>query len=184
MTEPYSDEALVLAEDAIYGAGPADSKPRVAAALQKLMDERDEAQRTFRCVEESEQYLAMQKRAEAVEASKAECVRLVRDWYELQKELQFGDVLLQILKEHSAPEQRSVPVPVPADTLDLDELQRLCDAATPGPWNVVVFELDRAAWGSYEPTTEQHNADMRLVDAARDALPKLIAEVRRLRGAP
>jgi hypothetical protein len=58
--------------------------------------------------------------------------------------------------------------------LDLDELQRLCDAATPGPWDVedgvvlrkvgdVIFVEDAA-----------------FIAAARDALPKLIARVREL----
>jgi hypothetical protein len=72
---------------------------------------------------------------------------------------------------------------VPA--LDLDALQRLCDAATCGPWeaddgsmtvrsdDVVVCDVDTGL-------REGDLADAAFISAARDALPKLIARVREL----
>ncbi len=78
----------------------------------------------------------------------------------------------------------------PSTADDLDELQQLCDAATPGPWVLdacelyvlgeeLVFTLETGDDGE---ATRTSRADARFVIAARDALPKLIAEVRRLRG--
>ena len=61
----------------------------------------------------------------------------------------------------------------------LDELERLCEAATPGPWT-----LDESESGLIGPHCEPivEACDALFIAAARDALPKLIAEVRRLRG--
>lgn len=70
-----------------------------------------------------------------------------------------------------------------AESADLDELQRLCDAATPGPWTVdgayVECPLGTVAVCTDGATKPQPEACF--MAAARDALPKLIAEVRRLR---
>jgi hypothetical protein len=75
------------------------------------------------------------------------------------------------------------------DALDLDALQKLCDAATPAPWdcdfgdyNVLLApdgERVMVAAGDRHWATHQFNASF--IAAARDALPKLIAEVRQLR---
>jgi len=79
---------------------------------------------------------------------------------------------------------------VPVAALDLDELQRLCDAATPGPWKFgdgyAWFTVDgpdgREVCETGDATDAAHH-DGAFIAAARDALPKLIAEVRRLREA-
>jgi len=84
------------------------------------------------------------------------------------------------------------PVAVPATSTDdalagyLDELERLCAAATPGPW----FMQDGDVWccPSGEEQQEYIVGLVRVLDfvdgafvaAARDALPKLIAKVREL----
>lgn len=78
--------------------------------------------------------------------------------------------------------------------LDLDALQRLCDAATPGPWvysellasiggrdgalvcAMTTSRLDEAG----DEQNPQAAADGEFLEAARDALPKLIAKVRDL----
>lgn len=75
----------------------------------------------------------------------------------------------------------------------LDQLQALCDAATPGEWHDDGRSVERIAelgvdddgilCGVY--TREYYNEDRnrqntRFIAAARDAVPKLIAEVRRL----
>jgi len=75
---------------------------------------------------------------------------------------------------------------------DLDALQALCDEATSGPWDGEYGDYDCLTapdgqavviMGGYRDAgTHQRNA--RFVAAARDALPKLIAEVRRLRTMP
>jgi len=88
-----------------------------------------------------------------------------------------------------------------ASALDLDELQRLCDAATPGPWEIDDEGDLRAVCAGYDesrglmqlvrlyapvalaterPEWESHPPDVAFVSAARDALPKLIARVREL----
>lgn len=78
-----------------------------------------------------------------------------------------------------------------ASALDLDALQRLCDAATPGPWEydpdakAVSYDVlgHLAGWvcDVHElqiegARTRERNAAF--IAAARDALPKLIAEVK------
>ena len=92
---------------------------------------------------------------------------------------------------------RMAPPPTVASDLDLDELQRLCDAAMCGPW---VLDEDgdlraggRAPHGLYavatllapattEDSADSNDATARFIAAARDALPKLIARVRGLEG--
>lgn len=86
-------------------------------------------------------------------------------------------------------------------TLDLDELERLEREATPGPWKH--WDADGVAWDDpkacgYDsrengrgapyyctgPRTEsdtQAGRDAALIAAARNALPELLAEVRKLR---
>ena len=76
---------------------------------------------------------------------------------------------------------------------DLAELQRLCDAATPGPWTLDedgdLRAGGRAPHGLYavatllapattEDSAESNDATARFIAVARDALPKLIARVR------
>jgi hypothetical protein len=87
---------------------------------------------------------------------------------------------------------------MPAErALDLDALQQLCDAATPRPW--VYSELLASIGGRdgapvcvmsasrLDEAADEQNPqaawDGEFIEAARDALPKLIAEVRRLQGA-
>lgn len=65
----------------------------------------------------------------------------------------------------------------------LDELERLCNAATPGPWTA-----DVAAMFVFAPTSESvcefdgeaRDDDANFIATARHALPKLIAKVRQL----
>jgi hypothetical protein len=68
----------------------------------------------------------------------------------------------------------------------LDELQWLCNAATPGPWTIdesgdgVVAQNGNPiaeTWGG-----TRRLGDARFIAAARYALPRLIAELRRLSG--
>lgn len=61
------------------------------------------------------------------------------------------------------------------DVLDLDALQRLCDAATPGPWR-----LGRLWVTTADGLSKCLAINARFVEIARDALPKLIARVREL----
>jgi len=69
-------------------------------------------------------------------------------------------------------------------TFDLDELDKLCEAATDGPW-----EFD--AWGNITAhgegvcRVEWRRGDQNepLIAAARTAIPELVAEVRRLQEA-
>lgn len=67
---------------------------------------------------------------------------------------------------------------------ELAKLQALCDAATPGPWGA--FPIDeRRSWnvraakeGAIVHTV--YERDARFIAAARDALPRLIADSRGL----
>lgn len=71
---------------------------------------------------------------------------------------------------------------VPA--IDLDELQRLCDTATPGPWDggsAIVENSDGLTVCEFsDPASDASERDADFICAARDALPKLIAQVRQL----
>ena len=62
---------------------------------------------------------------------------------------------------------------------DLEELARLCAAATPGEWSVR-FQAVRCAGQSRDLGGWLYSADAQLVVAARNALPALIARVREL----
>lgn len=66
----------------------------------------------------------------------------------------------------------------------LDELERLCDAATPGPWSDANWEIsgpDREViFDIPDVAADVAQADAAFVAAARHALPKLIAKVREL----
>lgn len=74
------------------------------------------------------------------------------------------------------------------DALDLDALQALCDAATSGPWEydgprLAIFTPGRLGVCEFVDSDVEQAADDAngaFIAAARDALPKLIAEVRRL----
>jgi hypothetical protein len=76
---------------------------------------------------------------------------------------------------------------------DLDELQRLLDAATPGEWLAASAHLDRddGNWsimvvnpimpvvvGCSDDTVYLSRADAEFIAAAHNAMPALIAEVR------
>lgn len=71
---------------------------------------------------------------------------------------------------------------------ELAELERLCAGATPGPWgairprlNVRIMAGERYVMesGHYGVRTEE---DAQLIAAARNALPRLLAELKRRRG--
>lgn len=86
------------------------------------------------------------------------------------------------------------PRPTPTDADDafagyLDELEQLCDQATPGPWTLDyegTSVLVPGGWvlvedrGHRYAPTETREADARFIATARDALPKLIERVRTL----
>ena len=81
-----------------------------------------------------------------------------------------------------------------------DELEKLLKAGTPTPWFVggVRFKMDRSEWHGimsyneakkqddnvclvgYDPRTGEGHADARLIVAAVNALPELLAKVKRL----
>ena len=78
---------------------------------------------------------------------------------------------------------------------ELDELERLANAATPGPWVLVTSRVgpasphhaprvDHAVMSNGGPIVafglHSQRADPRLIAAAREAIPKLIARVREL----
>jgi len=81
------------------------------------------------------------------------------------------------------------PLPSTTDVAEafagyLDELERICNAATPGPWT-----LDEHGDGLRAPNGNpivetwsgtRRRGDARFIEAARYALPKLIAELREL----
>lgn len=78
-----------------------------------------------------------------------------------------------------------------APDADLAELQRLCDAATSGPWEYA-DDASQVLFGKGthggvvcefpDPAADATENDANFIAASRDALPKLIAEVRQLRG--
>jgi hypothetical protein len=72
---------------------------------------------------------------------------------------------------------------------ELDALEKLAAAATPGPWTIQFTTMSTRVYGPPEsfvcgmpaiddPTVEP---DAHFIAAAREAVPALIAEVRRLR---
>jgi hypothetical protein len=79
-------------------------------------------------------------------------------------------------------------------TLDLDALEALCNAATPGPWQMLTDDLLNGELIKWIATVEddgtngatvlcdgdvEHN-NLLFIAASRAALPALIAECRRL----
>jgi hypothetical protein len=79
--------------------------------------------------------------------------------------------------------------------MNLDKLKELCDRATPGPWetnhsgtHVAFRQNPNGSIGDYHfATIHGHAHDLanngRFIAAAREAMPKLIAEIDRLRAA-
>ena len=70
--------------------------------------------------------------------------------------------------------------PLEADRLDLDELERLADAATPGPWGRWALEdsLIVQSEDAQRIATARRGDDAGFIAAARGALPALIARLR------
>lgn len=70
--------------------------------------------------------------------------------------------------------------------MNIDELKKLAEAATPGPWDVSV-ELNGDGYRCLEifSTVQYRNwgDDARFIAAAREAVPELIAKVEKLEGA-
>lgn len=70
---------------------------------------------------------------------------------------------------------------------ELDKLEELANKATPGPWKIdgyASFSIAVAHIYSEILIANTHcNNDAKFVAASREAIPKLIAEVRRLRKA-
>src|SRR5690349_19052472 len=78
-----------------------------------------------------------------------------------------------------------VTTPIRPD--ELDEWQAACDGATEGPW-IARGEVVETEWGGPlnwggdgEPTEASNKRDARFIALARTAVPRLIAEVRRLK---
>lgn len=70
------------------------------------------------------------------------------------------------------------------DDLDLDELERLANDATPGPWTLTARGgIRHDEEYIVDPNSVALNCDGRFIAAARTAVPALIAEARRLRAA-
>lgn len=78
----------------------------------------------------------------------------------------------------------------PVTAEELAEWRRLCDAATPGPWEVkaTVFNSRVVSpsgvvvgdWGMASYLSDVDNG--KFIAASRQAMPRLLAEVERLRG--
>jgi hypothetical protein len=77
----------------------------------------------------------------------------------------------------SSPEQQA-----PTGPVDLDEVQRLCDAATPGPWEIHE-RFAETIWRGEEIIVDSTSglADTEFIAAARDLLPRMAAELRAAR---
>jgi len=103
--------------------------------------------------------------------------------------------------DEAAPELEPIPKPLapkqgppPATPLDLDALQALCDAATPGPWRCHRFTADspcdrilasedladEVIGAHYGEALRIDPKDAAFIIAAREALPRLIGRVREL----
>lgn len=75
---------------------------------------------------------------------------------------------------------------------ELDEIQSRCDAASPGPWKSYVEGRDHTSGSSFirTGTSEKRGEDIELTGAtiadqdfiagAREDVPRLLAEIRRL----
>jgi len=71
---------------------------------------------------------------------------------------------------------------------ELERLQQLCDAATAGPWTASIEGRDHDAGSSFIATVGDDieligatHADYDFIASARQAVPRLLAEVRSLR---
>jgi len=71
---------------------------------------------------------------------------------------------------------------------DLTRIQKLCDAATPGPWKAYVEGRDHESGSSFIQTdrddiemTGATDGDYDFIASARQDIPRLVAEVRALR---
>lgn len=65
---------------------------------------------------------------------------------------------------------------------ELDELEKLANAATPGPWEALDNGDAYVVLGDVTDICCPHHAeDMEFIASSREAIPKLIVEVRRLR---
>lgn len=77
------------------------------------------------------------------------------------------------------------PMPSPLTDQQLDDLDALCADTTPGPWShtdsgAIVAPLTQQHIADvWEPTAASRNGEF--IEAARDAVPALVAEVRCLR---
>lgn len=72
-----------------------------------------------------------------------------------------------------------------SESLDLAALKDLCEKATPGPWGVVGERSVAPTHTNHSFTSVpcSHLVDAQFIAASRSAVPALIAEVERLRGA-
>lgn len=76
----------------------------------------------------------------------------------------------------------------PLSDLELDAIQRRCDATTPGPWNSFIEGRDHTSGDSFIQTggedfclTGATIADLDFIASARQDIPRMIEEIRRLR---
>lgn len=72
--------------------------------------------------------------------------------------------------------------------LELEAIQRRCDATTPGPWKSMVEGRDHTSGDSFILTGGEDFdlagatiADLEFIAAARQDIPKLLEEIRMLR---
>lgn len=71
---------------------------------------------------------------------------------------------------------------------DLVRIRQLCDAATPGPWKAFIEDRDHESGSSFIQTADADieltgatMADYDFIASARQDVPRLLDEVRRLR---
>lgn len=71
---------------------------------------------------------------------------------------------------------------------ELDKIQSLCDRASPGPWSAWIEGRDHTSGSNFVQTGAEDiemsgatEADYDFIAAARNDVPRLIEEVRRLR---
>ena len=114
-----SKEATAMAHN-LAGLSPY----QVAAALQKLMDEpleqmRQRAEAAEKQAKFNEEcFRKAIAKQQAAEARLAECVREVREWYDLQAYLQFEDTLLAVFDKYTSATPPSPPSPASCATTD------------------------------------------------------------------
>lgn len=80
--------------------------------------------------------------------------------------------------------------PDPLAESELSRIERLCDAATPGPWTAWIEGRDHLAGSSFIRTAGEDleldgatTADYDFISSARQDVPRLLEEVRALRAA-